>query len=102
MFGREVRAYSHGCMRVHDPAKYAEVFLNIARPSERWTVEKVERMFGGAEQDIQLQSAQIWVLLRPKRASSVNMMRKRRPRRAAAIKPRRSLAQQIRRLQSSI
>ena len=63
MFGREVRAYSHGCMRVQDPAKYAEVLLNIARPSEHWTVEKVERMFGGAEQDIQLQSAQIWVHL---------------------------------------
>ena len=63
MFAREVRAYSHGCMRVQDPAKYAEVLLNIARPSEHWTVEKVKRMFGGAEQDIQLQSAQIWVHL---------------------------------------
>ena len=63
MFAREVRAYSHGCMRVQDPAKYAEVLLNIARPSEHWTIEKVERMFGGGEQDIQLQSAQIWVHL---------------------------------------
>ena len=63
MFAREVRAYSHGCMRVQDPAKYAEVLLNIARPSERWSVEKVKRMFGGAEQDIQLQPAQIWVHL---------------------------------------
>jgi L,D-transpeptidase YcbB len=63
MFAREVRAYSHGCMRVQDPAKYAEVLLNIARPSEHWSVEKVKRMFGGAEQDIQLQPAQIWVHL---------------------------------------
>ncbi len=63
MFAREVRAYSHGCMRVQDPAKYAEVLLNIARPSEHWSVEKVKRMFGGAEQDIQLQSAQISVHL---------------------------------------
>jgi murein L,D-transpeptidase YcbB/YkuD len=63
MFAREVRAYSHGCMRVQDPAKYAEVLLNIARPSEHWTIEKVKRMFGGGEQDIQLQSAQIWVHL---------------------------------------
>src|SRR6266545_49388 len=31
-FAHEVRAYSHGCMRVQDPAKYAEVLLNIARP----------------------------------------------------------------------
>ena len=36
-FAHEVRAYSHGCMRVQDPAKYAEVLLNIARPSEHWT-----------------------------------------------------------------
>src|SRR5262249_51625214 len=63
MFAHEVRAYSHGCMRVQDPAKYAEVLLNIARPSEHWTVEKVKQMFGGPEQDIQLQPAQIWVHL---------------------------------------
>jgi L,D-transpeptidase YcbB len=61
MFAREVRAYSHGCMRVQDPAKYAEVLLNIARPSEHWTVEKIKQMFGRGEQDIQLQSARIWV-----------------------------------------
>jgi hypothetical protein len=50
-------------MRVQDPAKYAEVLLNIARPSEHWTVEKVKQMFGRGEQDLQLQSAQIWVHL---------------------------------------
>jgi len=63
MFAREVRAYSHGCMRVQDPAKYAEVLLDIARPSDHWTVEKVKQMFGRGEQDLQLQSAQIWVHL---------------------------------------
>ena len=55
-FGDEVRAYSHGCMRVQDPAKYAEVLLNIARPSEHWTAERI-KMYGGAEQDLQLQHA---------------------------------------------
>jgi L,D-transpeptidase YcbB len=63
MFGHDVRAYSHGCMRVQDPSKYAEVLFNIARPHERWTAEKVRSMFGTAEQDIQLQPAQIWVHL---------------------------------------
>jgi murein L,D-transpeptidase YcbB/YkuD len=63
MFGHDVRAYSHGCMRVQDPAKYAEVLFNIARPHEHWTAEKVKGMFGSAEQDIQLQPAQIWVHL---------------------------------------
>jgi L,D-transpeptidase YcbB len=63
MFAHEVRAYSHGCMRVQDPAKYADVLLNLARPSEHWTVERVTRMFGAGEQDIQLPPAAIWVHL---------------------------------------
>ena len=62
MFAHDVRAYSHGCMRVQDPAKYAEILFNIARPNENWTADKVKRMFGTGEQDIQL-PAQIWVLL---------------------------------------
>jgi L,D-transpeptidase YcbB len=63
LFGHEFRAYSHGCMRVQDPAKYAEVLLNIAKPHERWTAEKIKNMFGALEQDIQLQPTQIWVHL---------------------------------------
>jgi murein L,D-transpeptidase YcbB/YkuD len=63
MFGHDVRAYSHGCMRVQDPAKYAEVLFNIARPQEHWTAERVRGMFGRTEQDIQLQSTPIWVHL---------------------------------------
>ena len=63
LFAHETRAYSHGCMRVQDPAKYAEVLLNIARPRENWTAERIKRMYGGAEQDIQLQPAQISVHL---------------------------------------
>jgi murein L,D-transpeptidase YcbB/YkuD len=62
LFGHEVRAYSHGCMRVQDPAKYAEVLLSIARPHERWTAERIKNMFGSAEQDVQLPTA-IWVHL---------------------------------------
>jgi murein L,D-transpeptidase YcbB/YkuD len=62
LFGHEVRAYSHGCMRVQDPAKYAEVLLKIARPHERWTAEKIKNLFGSIEQDIQL-PIQIWVHL---------------------------------------
>src|SRR5262247_1376030 len=54
MFAHDVRAYSHGCMRVQDPAKYAEVLLDIARPNENWTADKIKRMFGTGEQDIQL------------------------------------------------
>jgi murein L,D-transpeptidase YcbB/YkuD len=62
LFAHDVRAYSHGCMRVQDPAKYAEVLFNIARPSENWTADRVQRMFGSGEQDIQL-PVPIWVHL---------------------------------------
>jgi murein L,D-transpeptidase YcbB/YkuD len=62
-FAHEVRAYSHGCMRVQDPAKYAEVLLNMARPQEHWTTARITRMFGRSEQDIQLQPTPIWVHL---------------------------------------
>jgi murein L,D-transpeptidase YcbB/YkuD len=61
LFGESVRAYSHGCMRVQDPARYAEVLLNLARPHERWTAERIKSMFGSAEQDIALPPTQIWV-----------------------------------------
>ncbi len=61
-FAHDVRAYSHGCMRVQDPAKYAEVLFNIARPGEGWTADKVKRMYGTGEQDIQLPE-KIWVHL---------------------------------------
>src|SRR5262249_37356480 len=63
MFAHEVRAYSHGCMRVQDPAKYAEVLLNLVRPQEHWTAERIKRMFSHVEQDIQLQPTPVWVHL---------------------------------------
>ncbi|MFL6822880.1 MAG: murein L,D-transpeptidase [Xanthobacteraceae bacterium] len=62
-FAHEVRAYSHGCMRVQDPAKYAEVLLKIARPQEHWTAERITRLFGSSEQNLQLQPTPIWVHL---------------------------------------
>jgi murein L,D-transpeptidase YcbB/YkuD len=62
LFADTTRAYSHGCMRVQDPAKYAEVLFNIARPSENWTAERIKRMFGTGEQDVQL-PVPIWVHL---------------------------------------
>jgi murein L,D-transpeptidase YcbB/YkuD len=63
LFAHDVRAYSHGCMRVQDPAKYAEVLLNIAHPREHWTAERIKSLFGRGEQDLALQPAPIWVHL---------------------------------------
>ena len=53
LFKEERRAYSHGCMRVQDPVKYAELLLAIERPSEGYTQERIKRLFGRDEQDIQ-------------------------------------------------
>src|SRR5205085_9720811 len=57
-----VRAESHGCMRVQDAAKYAEILAGIVRPEEQWTAEKVKSLYGGAEREILLEAA-IWIYL---------------------------------------
>ena len=53
LFEHDRRAYSHGCMRVQDPLKYAEVLLSIARPGEGYTQQKLRSMYGTAEINIQ-------------------------------------------------
>jgi L,D-transpeptidase YcbB len=53
LFKEERRAFSHGCMRVQDPVKYAQLLLSIERPNEGYTEDKIRRMFGNNEQDIQ-------------------------------------------------
>jgi L,D-transpeptidase YcbB len=53
LFARDVRDFSHGCMRVQDPAKYAEVLLSIVRPGDNYTSERLHKMFGPNEVDIQ-------------------------------------------------
>jgi L,D-transpeptidase YcbB len=52
LFAREKRAYSHGCMRVQDPIKYAELLLSIELPKEGYTQERIRRMFGSSEENI--------------------------------------------------
>ena len=54
LFALDKRAFSHGCMRVQDPAKYAEVLLGIVRPGEGYSEERIHKMIAGrGEQDIQ-------------------------------------------------
>lgn len=52
LFGREERAFSHGCMRVQNPDQYAATLLNITMPNERYTPEKVRGMYGRSEIDL--------------------------------------------------
>jgi murein L,D-transpeptidase YcbB/YkuD len=63
LFAHDVRAESHGCMRVANAAKYAEVLSRIARADGEWTAEKVKSLFGPTEVEIQLQSVPVWVHL---------------------------------------
>jgi murein L,D-transpeptidase YcbB/YkuD len=54
LFANDKRDYSHGCMRVFDPPRYAEVLLSIVRPHDGYTVDRIHKMINeGGEQDIQ-------------------------------------------------
>jgi murein L,D-transpeptidase YcbB/YkuD len=54
LFAKDRRAFSHGCMRVQFPDRYAEVLLNIANPRDGYTADKIRRMYGTGERDIHL------------------------------------------------
>jgi murein L,D-transpeptidase YcbB/YkuD len=54
LFAKDRRAFSHGCMRVQFPDKYAEILLNIANPKDGYTTDKIHRMYGTGERDIHL------------------------------------------------
>jgi murein L,D-transpeptidase YcbB/YkuD len=52
LFAHDKRAYSHGCMRVMDPLTYGEKLLSIVLPQEHYTQERLRKMFGGSEVNI--------------------------------------------------
>ena len=54
LFANEKRAYSHGCMRVQDPAQYAEVILGLSNPGDNYTQDRIKSMYGNSEIDIKL------------------------------------------------
>lgn len=51
LFGQSFRALSHGCMRVENPRRFAEVLL---AEDKGWSPEKVGTMYGGGTRDITL------------------------------------------------
>jgi L,D-transpeptidase YcbB len=53
LFAHDRRAESHGCMRVQNPVKYADVLLSLVRPGEGYTEDRIRRMFGYSEADVQ-------------------------------------------------
>ena len=56
LFSKLVRAYSHGCMRVEDPDKYAETLLSISQPEEGFTVQRIRSLYGKGERNINLKN----------------------------------------------
>ncbi len=53
LFARSFRGLSHGCMRVGDPRRLAEVLL---AEDKGWSKEKVDGMFAGGSQEVALQT----------------------------------------------
>src|SRR5262245_28574297 len=54
LFAQDVRAFSHGCMRVESPEQYAGVLLSLSRPDEGFTPARIRSMYGGDERIINL------------------------------------------------
>ncbi len=52
LFAKDVRAFSHGCMRVQFPDEYAATLLNITEPNAHYTPEKIRSMYGTSEIDL--------------------------------------------------
>ena len=61
LFAHDVRAYSHGCMRVQDPAKYAEVLLQHRAPDRGLDGGQHQEDVRHRRDDIQLQPTPIRV-----------------------------------------
>ncbi len=51
LFSRPFRALSHGCMRIQDPRKFAEIILG---EDKGWSPEKVRGMFNTGSSDVPL------------------------------------------------
>ncbi len=51
LFNRSVRAFSHGCVRVFEPMKFADALL--VEESE-WDAQRLNRLFGGRSRQVNL------------------------------------------------
>ena len=54
LFARDSRAFSHGCMRVENPEKYAEVLLSLSQPAEGYSIARIRSLYGNQERTINL------------------------------------------------
>ena len=56
LFARDNRALSHGCMRVQNPEKYAEVLLSLSQPEDNYSIDRIRSMYGSEERTINLKN----------------------------------------------
>ena len=54
LFAKTQRTFSHGCMRVQDPERYAEVLFSVTQPEAGLTAARIRKMYGSREQNITL------------------------------------------------
>ncbi|MBS7545162.1 L,D-transpeptidase family protein [Ancylobacter oerskovii] len=54
LFARDQRALSHGCVRVHEPMKFAEVLFSLGLPGEGWNQQRISKLIGGKERYLNL------------------------------------------------
>ena len=52
LFDKTARAFSHGCMRVQDPDRYAEVLLSVSQPEDGYTAKRIRSLYGADERTI--------------------------------------------------
>jgi L,D-transpeptidase YcbB len=55
LFAKDQRAFSHGCMRVENPERYAEILLSLSQPKDAISAERIRKMYGDEERTINLQ-----------------------------------------------
>ncbi|WP_245516275.1 L,D-transpeptidase family protein [Ancylobacter aquaticus] len=56
LFSRDRRAFSHGCVRVHEPMEFAEALFALGRPGEGWSQQRLSRLLGGKEKSLPLKN----------------------------------------------
>jgi murein L,D-transpeptidase YcbB/YkuD len=52
LFEKPARAFSHGCMRVQNPDRYAEVLLSLSQPEDGYSIKRIRSLYGTGERTI--------------------------------------------------